>query len=1063
MANTIKLNMEVLCVYILVFIFLPQVFSKDPETISVVIDKTDSLEQEYIQIMKPPTYIDSLSVLTLEYRCPENSVVGVEVVIHLNEINSTIQTPHRYWKCSQNYGLNKKKKIRIKIPDAISFRPSISNKVYYRVFTSKLRAWIINKTQFEKSKDKQNVYVMASTKASYDVRIHEPYSRRMIKPWKACPIWYWRMLNRIPDYVNKLSCEKEEEVVKVVSYPTALNGRAYGIYRSFEPYKSPVLESERLKKFHNPTFTISMWVYILEYCPNKGPNGRRFCSLVMHSDWKRSKTPCIILTPDGSFQIEVWFKDGSTSAMKPHFILPRHQWFRLTLSFMYKTWLLTVNHGKNRNETFQTYYTYDKELFMDDTTGYFVFGGNENSMPTILGYIGETKYYRRKYMLPTQIPYPSPYHPMFELGLTHREEKCAKFINWIDKRVEVYKRLTKSVSSKDVCQSYFNELLKSIHKSSRVKQCSVERSPRPRYYRIVNSFIKRSALKGKTVSHKNMTEVADQLYNNATSLIEVGLTKIPRVVPLLKQSSCLGNTDAMFMLAVILNNGVYVKSDEIQGQAYLMMASMEGNILASLALAHKHMFGIDGVPFDKPQAYMYYKFVADKTRDDIEEHKSTNVLTEFVRLTDEATLQKQTDEEGDVFLWLKHQAQSGVLSAQRHVARSLFWGSQGLKRNIDAAMSYFREGAATKNPNDMYDYGILLYKGSGSNKNQTEGKKMMEQAAEKLNPNAMSALGWIAMRERNYTKAATLFDQAHKRGSMDGGYYLGIMLMHGLIPNKPVDMDLAKIFFIGAAKRGHIDAGVQFALISMKGTAINKRNVHIATEWARHIAEKNPGLGHILHKALHFYRQMNMPQALFYYMMAADTGTEVASFNLAYLCEENKEGMVHLIEKECQWRNYNMTIQREIQFVSSYSLIKMGDYHWYGCQADRNIEKAAKYYGLAANKGDPHALFNIAMMVEEGVTIPDNTWTLARVGTQHRIDNMTLLTHLYSRCKESRKTEAYLPCTIALFRIQFMDLWTRYHIWMKLSSIIGIAVFTTMTFYTVCHHFRHRRQLEDTV
>lgn len=38
----------------------------------------------------------------------------------------------------------------------------------------------------------------------------------------------------------------------------------------------------------------------------------------------------------------------------------------------------------------------------------------------------------------------------------------------------------------------------------------------------------------------------------------------------------------------------------------------------------------------------------------------------------------------------------------------LFWGSQGLKRNIGAALEYLRMGAETQDPQAMYDYGIIL-------------------------------------------------------------------------------------------------------------------------------------------------------------------------------------------------------------------------------------------------------------------------------------------------------------------------------------------------------------------
>lgn len=60
----------------------------------------------------------------------------------------------------------------------------------------------------------------------------------------------------------------------------------------------------------------------------------------------------------------------------------------------------------------------------------------------------------------------------------------------------------------------------------------------------------------------------------------------------------------------------------------------------------------------------YYKYVADTTRQDKEQYKDTDVFTESIRLTDEEQVKQQTDEDGDIFHWLKHQAQKGVFSAQ---------------------------------------------------------------------------------------------------------------------------------------------------------------------------------------------------------------------------------------------------------------------------------------------------------------------------------------------------------------------------------------------------------------
>ena len=41
-----------------------------------------------------------------------------------------------------------------------------------------------------------------------------------------------------------------------------------------------------------------------------------------------------------------------------------------------------------------------------------------------------------------------------------------------------------------------------------------------------------------------------------------------------------------------------------------------------------------------------------------------------------------------------------------------------------------------------------------------------------------------------------------------------------------------------------------------------------------------------------------------------------------------------------------------ISLLSAY--IKMGDHYWYGCRGKRDLDKAADFYGLAAQKGDPH-------------------------------------------------------------------------------------------------------------
>ena len=56
-------------------------------------------------------------------------------------------------------------------------------------------------------------------------------------------------------------------------------------------------------------------------------------------------------------------------------------------------------------------------------------------------------------------------------------------------------------------------------------------------------------------------------------------------------------------------------------------------------------------------------------------------------------------------------------------------------------------------------------------------------------PYAISALGWIALeKERNFTKAAEMFQQAKDLDFRDAGYYLGHMHHFGLLPNASHDL-----------------------------------------------------------------------------------------------------------------------------------------------------------------------------------------------------------------------------------------------------------------------------------
>ena len=81
-----------------------------------------------------------------------------------------------------------------------------------------------------------------------------------------------------------------------------------------------------------------------------------------------------------------------------------------------------------------------------------------------------------------------------------------------------------------------------------------------------------------------------------------------------------------------------------------------------------------------------------------------------VRLTDEKQMKTQLDTDEDLFEWIKLQAAKGVHSAQRNMGRLLYWGQQGLQRNLEEAFKYYEKAASTGDPAALYDYGVVLVK-----------------------------------------------------------------------------------------------------------------------------------------------------------------------------------------------------------------------------------------------------------------------------------------------------------------------------------------------------------------
>ncbi|XP_076438447.1 protein sel-1 homolog 3-like [Babylonia areolata] len=1014
-------------------------------------------DEDFVAMSSPPDPITWRTRFKVKYVCTTDKIIGVSLHI-ATPLNTSHLHSWKVWRCrgnDENIAL-RIRRVRIPMADDIAFRPSVLTPHSTVVDDAVVTVWMVEGETWTRTadRDKHRIHQRAISRKSFSVNIAPPYSRPYKTVRKGCVPWFWSLLQQ-PRLSDTGVCLKEELEVRLLSFPVVLNGQKYGVHRSLSPFTDPVLESQRVTSLLSPRFSLELWVFLLEYCPEFQPPTRgKPCTLFAHlSPQEAHLTPVILVTSEGKLQVEARGPDMYVAHLTT-FAIPRRQWVRILFSLSHRTWTLACSYGQSHNVTHTTHVRYTSDVHYDDTEGVYVIGGVDGRLGSVSGYIGRVTLYRGQLLTLEELPLPESRGPMFGVDVRSMEERCHAFRQWWGARVQFYTHRGTIYLYKHSCPNTYHQVCLGRAASDYVKTCPRRHGP-PLPHTARLSHLLRSAVSRD--GHLTSTEtdvIARRLLEDVTRYVErEGLSQLHNQLPLVRQSSCLGNLDATFTLAVFLNNGVATSLDEHESVSLLMLGSLHQHRLSSLALGHRHAMGTDGLPLDLDTAYMYYKDVGDKTREDLDKHPEDQVTTETVRLMDEQTLQQQTDEGGDLFNWLSHQAQHGVASAQSHLAHLYFWGTQGMRRNLQAARGLFQQGAQRGDPDSIYNLAMMDYLGKGgSTKNETAGKERLEKVAQKQHPHAVSFLGWIALeRDKNYSQAAAYFQQALRLNFRDAGYYLGHMHHTGIYPDKPLDYDTALYYYEWAAMRGHVTASLLFAQFLNRGTPKMKRSSHLALEWARYIAEQNSAIGRLLRRGVQTYREGNIPLSAYYYLLAADTGVEVSSFNLAWLCEERKEEVTAAFSKECQWRHYNFTVHRQAQFVDPYSYIKMGDYFWYGCQGKRNVTQAAIYYAAAGKKHEPHALFNLAFMVEDGAHIPQSVWTSLGLRPHHCATTVTLLSELYERCRESKKSEAFIPCTLALYRVWLVDLWDRYHVYLQTSSYVGVAVAVVGAVYFVLH------------
>ncbi|XP_058049194.1 protein sel-1 homolog 3 isoform X2 [Ahaetulla prasina] len=940
-----------------------------------------TLSEDFIHLNVWNKKLRNSVAISVAYFCSKPCIVTLEAKASL-EFRKTVSVYKKRWEGDR---VRKNRTVSLTFPNSMVFRDDYLIKRSLNVDCVILYAWITHKAAVVHHFPEAESYWRAIVR-DYCFLDPVPPFERPYKDHKMCLTWSaeqtWKLqANRIP------RCPHENDLTEILNFPYASSGEGTGIVKKFQKFENRELEAIRKDHTSYPTFTISAWLYLLRYCE------RSLCGVLYFIDSREMYgTPAVFLTNTGYLHIQMRLVKGGDLAVKTTSPLPLQLWFRLDLSLNGQEIDITIV-GKNMNIFQRQLFNFQQDFYYDDTDGYLVLGGS-GYVSGIKGYFGSVKYYRLNNLETKRFSHPFPNRDISE-----------RIEMYYQKRANIQSGVTNHGFSltyfdeNQLCplDNYYLELSNKYRSSLKCVALDWEKGLRGEDHSMLEDM-KDTILRFPEVAQPKKElafKIGRRLFEAAAQNLSRtdGLLHINASILALKDSSHCGCSRASYVLGVIFEIGLGVSPDPLQGLLYSLVAAQEGDRLALMSLGYKHYRGINNYPQDLEVSYAYYSDVALKTPRDQQSGKGDQALVEAIRLQDDELLKALAKENGDVFMWLKHEAVRGDSAAQQRLGQMLFWGQQGVEKNLRKAVEWYAKGALeNEDPVSLFDYSIVLFKGQGVKRNKRLAFQLMRKASSKGFPQAVNGLGWYYHNfKRDYAKAAKYWLKAEAMGSPEASFNLGVLHLDGLYPGATGrNRTAAAGYFYKAAEKGHMEGTLHCSQFYITGNLPN--------------FPRDP------EKAV-------LNEALLYYILSAETGIEVSQTNLAHLCEEKPNLTKRYFAADCVWKYYNFSISQSN--APSFAYLKVGDFYYYGYQnQSRNLDMAARMYAQAALREDAQGFFNLALLLEEGYSIPSYILHRLEIDSTAHSRNMSLRQELYERCWNHSNQDSVNPCTLALLYLR---------------------------------------------
>jgi SEL1 protein len=523
-----------------------------------------------------------------------------------------------------------------------------------------------------------------------------------------------------------------------------------------------------------------------------------------------------------------------------------------------------------------------------------------------------------------------------------------------------------------------------------------------------------------------------------------------------------GNTTAQYMLGVYYSNGLgdVVPRDQAKALLYYTFAAIRGDTRAEMATGYRHHAGI-GATKSCEIASRYYKRVADKA---IKWYRSgppggRTWIQQAWRIPDDdggiygegasassaglnaLRLGVGSDAHaaiGDVIEYLDLMSQKGDSKASLNLGRIYHDGERGLERDYELAKKYFfmvalkywkKDGHLVENHKPGIEktaskaagyIGRMYLRGDGVTQSFERARLWFDRGIMHGDPQSQYGLGLMLLNgyggKENIRKAMDLM-----RASSEQGYHHAQVQMGRLYLDQggPDDVRVANNYFELAAQHGNIEAFYHLAELTHFGVGREK----LCTQsliYYKIVAEKAEPLLSSWADATDAFRARDLDSALLHYLLAAEQGYEKAQTNVAHLLDPARSRLPlskvlgppkpksPLLDNPALALVYWTRSSRQANIDS---LVKVGDYYYYGIGTEADVGKAVQCYTSASDYSQSaQALFNMGWMHENGVGLPQD---------------FHLAKRKYDQALEIND-EAYLPVTLSLLKLRVRSAWNSF-------------------------------------